>query len=66
MIQTFLAMILLMTYKELVNLGTVLFIASGILLVIAAIIGSNDLSKRVGEPTIKEWWLDLWRNRHKS
>ena len=48
-----------MTYKGLVNLMTVLFIASGILLVIAAVINSNALMRSIGFPTWKEWWKEL-------
>ena len=52
-------MILLMTYKTLVNIGTVLFIASGILIVIAGVINANALMNKIGFPTWKEWWEDL-------
>ncbi|MDE6380675.1 MAG: hypothetical protein K2L11_09395 [Muribaculaceae bacterium] len=52
-------MVLLMTYKELVNLGTSLFIASGILLVIAAFINADALMRSIGFPTWREWWEDL-------
>lgn len=52
-------MVLLMTYKTLVNIQTGLFIASGILIVIAGVINANGLSRRIGLPTWKEWWNDI-------
>ena len=52
-------MILLMTYKTLINIMTGLFIASGILIVIAGVINANALMNKIGFPTWKEWWEDL-------
>ncbi len=59
-------MILTITYNQLVDFGVVAFIIAGVLIVWAAVVNVNELSKRVGEPTLKEWWLNLWRNRHNS
>ena len=52
-------MILRIAYKTLVNIETALFIASGILIVIAGVINANALMNKIGFPTWKEWWEDL-------
>ncbi len=52
-------MVLLMTYKTLVNIEAILFVIAGILLVIGAVINANELSRRIGLPTWKEWWEEL-------
>ena len=49
-------MILLMTEKGLTNLMMGLFIASGILLVIAAVLNEEACAKKYGMPTWKDWW----------
>ncbi len=57
-------MILLKFPPALENFIIACFIGSAILIIWAAIVWSDDLSKRVGEPTLKEWLVNLWRNRH--
>ena len=52
-------MILLSAHQNLVDFLTVVFIISGILIVIAAVGNANLLMRSIGFPTWKEWWEDL-------
>ena len=52
-------MFLLVTYKQLVNFGTVVSIIAGIILIIAAVMSEEACAKKYGMPTWKEWWEDI-------
>lgn len=54
-------MILTISYNQLINLGVVVFFLYVILIVWAAIVWSDDISKRTGEPTFKEWLKDFFK-----